>query len=267
MSLTFTLIRRLQGSIKYLKQQNSTEKQQREEAERELCVVLQEKELLENQTKESETLYQARYATIQTELQMAEKNYGKLCKHCKAHLAPTKLESELEDEDLDEIKNPDWLKLRSGSSLYGNKESLNKYIGNKEVVQDENQQPLLSEIHSHYYKLVQAYEHILEKTERKEGIQPSDSSSKCLEGDDKSGNVDTAGNVPHSFLGHGCLEDSCKHEGSSCKHLALPDVSCVDNRFERSPPAYKQLFKEIFHTLRRQYQEPVHERLQQENPH
>ncbi|XP_014670856.1 PREDICTED: cerebellar degeneration-related protein 2-like, partial [Priapulus caudatus] len=128
-------IHRQRDSIRYLKQQQAVERRRREDAERELCSLLQENSALETRLRDAGATWQEKLAAMQAQMQRAAIDSRKLCARCRSSLevAPPRLESEVEHEDVREIRDAECLKLRSGGSLYASQEALRSYVDRREI--------------------------------------------------------------------------------------------------------------------------------------
>lgn len=255
----FWVSSRLKESIKYLRNQQTAEKKRREDVQEELFRSEQENISLHKKLADIESKYQQKISHLQSEMQAMEVNYGKFCAKCKGGLEGEKvipeeekldLEKELEDEGLKEIQDPEPLKLQSGGSVYGNRAT---FRGNSAILQSFSGQPLLSEIHTHYRKLVDKYEEILARSGRKSYLSTSSDDllrlvcKECYTKEEGSPLINTGAQTD------GCSSANCEGTGLyKNPKIAQSDSNIVDRRFEHMPE-YRKLFAEIFETIRRQY--------------
>ena len=283
-------IKELKCTLFNMKQQMSREQRKRGDVEAELKAVLEENSEFEEQIKQLEER-QKQIGTLENQLEEMELKSGTICKYCRDKISEGCLPDviAIEPDDLEEIVHGQLHRLKNGGSAYGSKESLNNMgletmedeffmipnrditcvdslvTPSRETAPDEEEDDLnagksiLGELEEQYMRLVNKYEALVEKKASREGrdigVQKNLDSAKDQKrptsipippdgaGATQTPEVATQVDIPMQPV---VMRRKKK------KHL---DISSprdpTDGHFDKAPPEYKQLFQEIFETLRR----------------
>lgn len=227
-------IRNQQEIIKRLKAQNLLDKRKREDCETEVALLWEENTSLEVRIKilEEDLL---KYKKLQDDIQKIKAESGKYCMQCGKTLNALKrssiLQTEVEDDEPQFNSEGKIVKMESGGSVYGSRESLDQVaMETKETMTsiDSPENPddagisILNELELQYRALFQKYELLLQK-----GKRPS---SLLLEDDDEAEKE---------------LEKRLSHKAVQTTYKLTKPGEDLEN------PPYKMIFKDIFATLRK----------------
>lgn len=226
-------IRNQQEMIKRLKAQTMLEKRKREDLETEVALLWEENTSLEVKTKilEEDLL---KYKKLQDDIQKIKMESGKYCINCGKTLDMLKrniLQTEVEDDEPRFNSEGKIVKMESGGSVYGSRESLEQVaMETKETMTsiDSPENPddagisILNELELQYQSLFKKYELLLQK-----GKRPS---SLLLEDDEE------AERELEKRLSNKAVQTTIK--------LAKPGED-LEN------PPYKMIFRDIFATLKK----------------
>lgn len=170
-------IRNQQEVIKRMKAQNMLDKRKREDFETEVALLWEENTSLEVRIKIlEEDLF--KYKKLQDEIQKIKLESGKYCMNCGKTLYMMKkniLQSEVEDDEPKFNSEGKIVKMESGGSVYGSRESLNQVaMETKETMTsiDSPENPddagisILNELELQYQSLFKKYELLLQKGRR-----------------------------------------------------------------------------------------------------
>ncbi|KAH3861355.1 cerebellar degeneration-related protein 2-like isoform X2 [Dreissena polymorpha] len=229
-----TEIRNQQEIIKRLKSQTLLDKRKREDLETETALLWEENASLEVRIKMlEEDLF--KYKKLQDDIQKIKQESGQYCMHCGKTLDMLKktgiIHTDVETDYPTFNSEGKIVKLESGGSVYGSRESLDKVaMETKETMTsiDSPENPddmgisILNELELQYQALFKKYEILLQK-----GKRPS---SLLLEDDDE------AEKELEKRLSHKAVQTTIK--------LTKPGD-------ELENPPYKMIFKDIFSTLRK----------------
>lgn len=226
-------IRNQQEIIKRLKAQNMLDKRKREDLETEVALLWEENTSLEVKMKIlEEDLF--KYKKLQDDIQKIKMESGKYCKNCGKTLDMLKqniLHNEVEHDEIKFNSEGKIVKLESGGSVYGSRESLEQVaMETKETMTsistpenpDDMGISILNELELQYQTLFKKYELLLQK-----GKRPS---SLLLEDDDE------AEREIEKRLSHKAVQTTIK--------ITKPGED-LEN------PPYKMIFKDIFATLKK----------------
>lgn len=227
-------IRNQQEIIKRLKAQNLLDKRKREDFETEVALLWEENTSLEVKIKNmEEDLF--KYKKLQDDIQKIKAESGQYCMQCGKTLKALKrssiLQTEVEDDEPRFNSEGKSVKMESGGSVYGSRESLDQVaMETKETMTsiDSPENPddagisILNELESQYLALFQKYELLLQK-----GKRPS---SLLLEDDDEAEKE---------------LEKRLSHKAVQTNYKIAKTGEDLEN------PPYKMIFKDIFATLRK----------------
>ena len=274
-------IRRLKDSLRNARTQLSTEQRKVKDVESELSDVARDNETLQTRVAKLEQEHK-RIGKLETELQAVEMRSEKLCSRCGDKLEVNRLlkkaEMNVEYDDLEEIPNVEFVRLKNGGSAYGSRESLNTLGLELETPIDEqlvtifsqmnttsspDELPkrrswatspgeegtgsLLGELEDQYRNLVKKYEALIEaKSKRAPAATEAEVPEKAevpVQGSAKRPDALALKSKQVQTTGVTALTPS---------QLDLKSpFDPTEGRFENGPPEYKRLFKEIFETLRR----------------
>lgn len=227
-------IRNQQELIKRLKAQTVLDKRKREDCETEIALLWEENASLEVKIKNMEDdLF--KYKKLEDDIQKIKAESGKYCVQCGKTLNALKrssiLQTDVEDDEPRFNSEGKIVKMESGGSVYGSRESLDQVametketmtsIGSPDDVDDAGIS-ILNELESQYQALFQKYELLLQK-----GKRPS---SLLLEDDEE------AEKEFEKRLSHKAVQTTIK-------------VTKPGDELENPP--YKMIFKDIFATLRK----------------
>lgn len=226
-------IRNQQEIIKRLKAQNMLDKRKREDFETEVALLWEENTSLEVKMKIlEEDLF--KYKKLQDDIQKIKMESGKYCINCGKTLDLLKkpgLQSEVEDDEPHFNSEGKIVKMESGGSIYGSRESLDQVaMETKETMTsiDSPENPedagisILNELELQYQSLFKKYELLLQK-----GKRPS---SLLLEDDEE------AERELEKRLSNKAVQTTIK--------LTKPGDD-LEN------PPYKMIFRDIFATLKK----------------
>ncbi|XP_013392376.1 cerebellar degeneration-related protein 2-like [Lingula anatina] len=231
-------IHELQETVKKLRAQQVIEKRKRDEIADELSAATAESQNFEARVKELEA-DSLKLKALQSELQDLEMRMGKMCIRCKGEL---NLHKEIEHEVLEPRVESDFtnvvhakvVRLQNGGSAYGSQESLNVLAadhstGNTPLVSPSPS--LLNELDAQYHALVEKYESLINSKSKRVSIATTTQSSST--------------------------DDVRQKDASSSKEVQTDTLlkkyptDPTNCHFDHGPPEYKQIFKEIFETLRK----------------
>jgi methylmalonyl-CoA mutase cobalamin-binding subunit len=243
-------IRKLQLIVKNLSSKLSSRHRRNDEVESELLAVLLENKLLAERVKElQENAHLIK--RLEKELQDLEHRASvknEVCGRCKRCVDTVeKFAAVPEHEGHVDIKHAELMKHQNGGSIYGSRESLQSEGVDKHdlstYVAEEVHISLLSELDQQYHNLVQKYEQLLEAKGRRD-------SGKADPHEQRWKNKEVQVQTP--------LTPSRKV--TRPRSLPLPANFRITAPTLPSPavegePEYKQLFREIFDTLRRTVEE------------
>ena len=227
-------IRNQQEIIKRLKAQNLIDKRKREDFETEVALLWEENASLEVKIKNMEDdLF--KYKKLEDDIQKIKTESGKYCMQCGKTLNSLKrsniLQTDVEADDPSFNSEGKIVKMESGGSVYGSRESLNQVaMETKETMTsitspedpDDAGISILNELESQYQALFQKYEMLLQK-----GKRPS---SLLMEDDDEA---------------EAELEKRLSHKSVQTNYKIAKAGDDLEN------PPYKMIFKDIFATLRK----------------
>lgn len=226
-------IRNQQEIIKRLKAQSMLDRRKREDCETEVALLWEENTSLEVKVKIlEEDLF--KYKKLQDDIQKIKMDSGKYCKNCRKTLDSLKqnvLHTDIEPDDLDFNSEGKIVKMESGGSVYGSRESLEQVaMETKETMtsidspdnQDDMGISILNELELQYQSLFKKYEMLLAKGKR-----------------------------PSSLL----LEDDEEAEREIEKRLSNKAVQTTIKYTKPGEdlenPPYKMIFRDIFATLKK----------------
>ncbi|XP_045212676.1 cerebellar degeneration-related protein 2-like [Mercenaria mercenaria] len=226
-------IRNQQEIIKRQKAQNMLDKRKREDFETEVALLWEENTSLEVKIKilEEDLL---KYKKLQDDIQKIKMESGKYCINCGKTLGVSKkniLQTEVEDDEPQFNSEGKIVKMESGGSVYGSRESLDQVaMETKETMTsiDSPENPddagisILNELELQYQSLFKRYEMLLQK-----GKRPS---SLLLEDDEE------AERELEKRLSNKAVQTTIK--------LTKPGDD-LEN------PPYKMIFRDIFATLKK----------------
>ena len=225
-------IRNQQEVIKRMKAQNMLDKRKREDLETEVALLWEENTSLEVKIKilEDDLI---KYKKLQDEIQKVKMESGKYCLNCGKTLQAMNvnvLQSEVEDDEPKFNSEGKIVKMESGGSVYGSRESLDQVAMETKETMTSIQTPedadlagisILNELESQYQALFKKYELLLQKGKR-----------------------------PSSLL----LDDDTEDENAK----RIPANKAVQTTLlmtkpgeDLENPPYKMIFRDIFATLKK----------------
>ncbi|XP_064633444.1 cerebellar degeneration-related protein 2-like [Lineus longissimus] len=237
-------IKKLQLIVKNLSSKLSCEQRRNDTAESELMAVTLENKLLADRVRELQDNAHL-IKRLEKELQDLEnRSSGKndvFCDRCKKCVDAVERFATVPEHDGEcEIRHAELMKHQNGGSIYGSRESLQSEGVDKQdlstYVAEEVHISLLSELDQQYHHLVQKYEQLLEAKGRRD-----------------SGKTDAHDQRRHK---EAQVQTALTPRAPRPLSLPLPANFRITAMTLPSPgvegePEYKQLFREIFDTLRR----------------
>ena len=267
--------------VQTLETQLRGEQKRRELLTSEVGELISDKRNLEDQlvTLEQDqqrlTMLEWQVDTLQQEKEAA----NRLCRMCGVTLCPSggvlgMVASDVEHDDLNEIKHGEVIRLKSGGSVYGSRESLNQLgleaedekslaetcaeiaalgqvVNSPTVPRADGSPSLLGEMEEQYRSLVRRYEYLVDMKAQQMSVamSPTQQTPPAVKSTGTPSESDTSStNVPKSSaVRPGQLEVQPRVMPLDLKSPVDP----LDGHFVNGPPQYKMLFKEIFETLKR----------------
>ena len=265
--------------IQTLETQLATEHKRKELLATEVSELIGEKRGLEDQliTLEQDqqrlTMLEWQVDTLQQEKEAA----NRLCRMCGVKLCPSggvlsMVACDVEHDDLNEIKHGEVIRLKSGGSVYGSRESLNQLgleaedeksltetcaeiaalgavVNSPTIPRAEGSPSLLGEMEEQYRNLVRRYEYLVEI--KAKHVSAAITSLEDTQVVPSSPEV-TKSTTPASMTTSGATRPGQLEVSPRIMPLDLKSpLDPLEGHFVNGPPQYKMLFKEIFETLKR----------------
>ena len=284
-------IKDLKDTIKILKLQNFTQERMKLDVEKNIekikidnATLLNKSKDLEKELERQKELYKHAMEASKKEVQ---KSYCKDCPSRTTSITGSDIgDSDLLEHDIDDLPRKQIVRLKCGGSAYGSRESLNQIgleavTSTLEICSDilvdavqrnpstagtpspgetpttelpDPDNTLLGELEEQYRRLVKKYESLIDVKNKRAHAQ--DNSTQDARTCPSSSHATTQSDEPVKLRRRPksmaiSREVQTAWRKSSCGLDFTSPVDPVEGCFQKGPPEYKRLFKEIFETLKK----------------